>query len=95
MSLKVRKRSGPAWMIRPLGSRCIRGYSERYLSAPGIGEIVHTDLRNMRRACAIYEWFDPQPMELLPLVDELAEQLPRELDHLIVAECEEFMEWGI
>jgi predicted unusual protein kinase regulating ubiquinone biosynthesis (AarF/ABC1/UbiB family) len=28
---------------------------------PDIEDIVLTDLRNMERACRIYEWMDPQP----------------------------------
>ena len=35
---------------------------------PDIEDIVRTDLRNMERACRIYEWVDPQPLELLPLL---------------------------
>ncbi|MDJ0785311.1 MAG: AarF/UbiB family protein [Myxococcota bacterium] len=47
---------------------------------PDIEEIVHTDLRNMRRACIIYEWFDTDPLELLPLLTELTTHLGYELD---------------
>ncbi|MDD9938681.1 MAG: AarF/UbiB family protein [Myxococcales bacterium] len=47
---------------------------------PDIQEIVQTDLRNMRRACRIYEWLDPQPLELLPLLEELAKHISYELD---------------
>jgi ubiquinone biosynthesis protein len=47
---------------------------------PDIADIVVTDLRNMRRACKIYEWLDPQPMELLPLLEELATHIGYELD---------------
>lgn len=47
---------------------------------PGIEEIVRTDLANMRRACRIYEKLDPQPMELLPLLEELATHIGYELD---------------
>jgi hypothetical protein len=32
---------------------------------------VRTDLAALRRICQIYERFDPQPLELLPLLDEL------------------------
>jgi ubiquinone biosynthesis protein len=47
---------------------------------PDIDDIVRTDLANMRRACRIYEWLDPQPMELLPLLEELATHIGYELD---------------
>jgi ubiquinone biosynthesis protein len=47
---------------------------------PDIEQIVRTDLANMRRACRIYEKLDPQPMELLPLIDELAKHIGFELD---------------
>jgi ubiquinone biosynthesis protein len=47
---------------------------------PDIDDIVHTDLRNMERACRISEWVDPQPLELLPLLRELTVHLSYELD---------------
>jgi predicted unusual protein kinase regulating ubiquinone biosynthesis (AarF/ABC1/UbiB family) len=47
---------------------------------PDIEKIVRTDLANMRRACRIYEFFDPQPLELLPLLTELTTHLGYELD---------------
>ena len=47
---------------------------------PDIEDIVRTDLRNMERACRIYEWVDPQPMELLPLLRELTTHVGFELD---------------
>jgi predicted unusual protein kinase regulating ubiquinone biosynthesis (AarF/ABC1/UbiB family) len=47
---------------------------------PGIDAIVHTDLANMRRACRIYEWLDPQPAPLAPLLEELATHIGYELD---------------
>jgi len=47
---------------------------------PDIEDIVHTDLRNMERACRIYERIDPQPLELLPLLQELTTYLGFELD---------------
>jgi ubiquinone biosynthesis protein len=47
---------------------------------PEIESIVRTDLANMRRACRIYEWLDPQPMELAPLLEELATHIGFELD---------------
>jgi ubiquinone biosynthesis protein len=45
-----------------------------------IASIVRTDLANMRRACRVYEWLDPQPMELAPLLEELATHIGFELD---------------
>ncbi|RIL01429.1 MAG: hypothetical protein DCC71_17720 [Proteobacteria bacterium] len=47
---------------------------------PDIEEIVRTDLRNLERLCRFYEWFDPQPLELLPLLQELTRHLGYELD---------------
>jgi predicted unusual protein kinase regulating ubiquinone biosynthesis (AarF/ABC1/UbiB family) len=47
---------------------------------PDIERIVRTDLANMRRACIVYERFDPQPLELLPLLSELTTHLGYELD---------------
>jgi ubiquinone biosynthesis protein len=47
---------------------------------PDIDELVRVDLANLRRACAVYERVDPKPMELLPLVSELAKYLELELD---------------
>jgi len=47
---------------------------------PDIEQIVRTDLANVRRACRIYEYFDPQPIELLPLLRELTDHLELELD---------------
>jgi predicted unusual protein kinase regulating ubiquinone biosynthesis (AarF/ABC1/UbiB family) len=47
---------------------------------PDIEDIVETDLRNMERACRIYEWVDPQPLELLPLLRELTTHIGFELD---------------
>ncbi len=47
---------------------------------PDIEDIVRTDLRNMERACRVYERFDPQPLELLPLLRELTTHLGMELD---------------
>ncbi len=47
---------------------------------PDIEHIVRTDLASLRRICIIYERFDPQPLALLPLVDELQEHLALELD---------------
>jgi len=47
---------------------------------PDIEDIVQTDLRNMERACRVYERFDPQPLELLPLLKELTTHTRMELD---------------
>jgi predicted unusual protein kinase regulating ubiquinone biosynthesis (AarF/ABC1/UbiB family) len=47
---------------------------------PDIDDIVRTDLANMRRVCRVYEFFDPQPIELLPLLTELTLHLGFELD---------------
>lgn len=47
---------------------------------PDIEDIVHTDLRNLERVCRVYEFFDPQPMELLPLLRELNTHIGYELD---------------
>jgi len=54
---------------------------------PGIERIVRTDLANMRRVCRVYEWFDPQPIELLPLLRELTHHLELELDFRREADC--------
>ena len=47
---------------------------------PDIEKIVTTDLASSRLICQIYEYFDPQPMELLPLLDEMQKYLALELD---------------
>jgi predicted unusual protein kinase regulating ubiquinone biosynthesis (AarF/ABC1/UbiB family) len=47
---------------------------------PDIEHIVRTDLASLRRICILYERFDPQPLALLPLLDELQEHLALELD---------------
>jgi predicted unusual protein kinase regulating ubiquinone biosynthesis (AarF/ABC1/UbiB family) len=47
---------------------------------PDIEQIVRTDLASLRRICRIYERFDPQPLALLPLLDELQSHLSLELD---------------
>lgn len=54
---------------------------------PDIEDIVRTDLRNMERACRVYEWADPQPLELLPLLRELTVHLSMELDFRREARC--------
>jgi ubiquinone biosynthesis protein len=56
---------------------------------PDIESIVHTDLANLRRACRIYERFDPQPIELLPLLTELTTHIEMELDFRREADCAE------
>ncbi|HIG72413.1 MAG TPA: AarF/ABC1/UbiB kinase family protein [Myxococcales bacterium] len=47
---------------------------------PDIEDIIRTDLANMRRVCRVYEFFDRQPLELLPLLTELTEHIGYELD---------------
>jgi ubiquinone biosynthesis protein len=47
---------------------------------PEIEALVPSDLGNIRRACRVYEFFDPQPLELLQLLDELVKHLALELD---------------
>jgi predicted unusual protein kinase regulating ubiquinone biosynthesis (AarF/ABC1/UbiB family) len=54
---------------------------------PDIERIVKTDLANVRRACRVYERFDPQPIELLPLLTELTGHLAMELDFRREADC--------
>ncbi len=49
---------------------------------PDIEEIIRLDVGNLRRACRIYERFDPQPLELLPLLTELTDHIALELDFL-------------
>ena len=47
---------------------------------PNIDEVVRTDLANIERLCAVYERFDPQPLELMPLLKEMQKHLSFELD---------------
>ena len=54
---------------------------------PDIEDIIRTDLANMRRVCRVYEFFDPQPLPLLPLVTELTHHLSMELDFVREGEC--------
>jgi ubiquinone biosynthesis protein len=54
---------------------------------PDIEDIVRTDLRNLERACRVYEWADPKPLELLPLLQELTTHLGYELDFRREARC--------
>ena len=49
---------------------------------PDIEDIVRTDLANMRRACRVYEFLDPQPLALMPLLEELTTHIGFELDFL-------------
>lgn len=56
---------------------------------PDIEDIIRTDLANMLRVCRVYEFFDPQPMELLPLLQELTTHLSYELDFVREADCGE------
>ena len=49
---------------------------------PDIEEIVQMDIRNLERACRVYEYFDPQPLALMPLVQELMTHTGFELDFL-------------
>ena len=54
---------------------------------PDIEDIIRTDLRNMQRVCRVYEFFDPQPLELLPLLQEVTTHLGYELDFEREAAC--------
>ena len=54
---------------------------------PDIEEIVATDLRNLERACRVYEWADPKPLELLPLLREITRHLGYEIDFRREARC--------
>ena len=56
---------------------------------PDIEDIIRTDLANMTRVCRIYEFFDPQPLPLLPLLKELTRHLSMELDFVREADCAE------
>jgi len=47
---------------------------------PDIEDLVRTDLANTERLCRVYERFDPQPMALMPLVQEMQKHLALELD---------------
>ncbi|GIW41819.1 MAG: hypothetical protein KatS3mg076_2396 [Candidatus Binatia bacterium] len=47
---------------------------------PDIEEIVRVDIASVRRVCRIYEAIDREPIELLPLLDELTKHLALELD---------------
>jgi len=54
---------------------------------PDIEGIIRTDLANMRRVCRVYEFFDPQPLPLQPLLVELTRHLAMELDFVREADC--------
>lgn len=56
---------------------------------PDIEDIIRTDLANMTRVCRVYEFFDPQPLPLLPLLTELTRHLSMELDFVREADCAE------
>src|SRR6185369_519628 len=47
---------------------------------PDIDEIVSTDLAASRVICQVYERLDPQPLPMLPLLEELQKYLRLELD---------------
>ena len=47
---------------------------------PDIERVVRNDLLNMRRMCSIYQRIDPQPLDLLPLLAEIATHFGFELD---------------
>ena len=47
---------------------------------PDIEHIIRTDLTASRRVAAIYQRFDSNPMDFLPLLDELQKHLKMELD---------------
>ncbi len=47
---------------------------------PDIADVVRVDLANTTRLCALYERFDPQPVALMPLLEELSKHLAFELD---------------
>ena len=47
---------------------------------PDIDHIIRTDLTASRRVAAIYQRFDSNPMDFMPLLDELQRHLKMELD---------------
>jgi ubiquinone biosynthesis protein len=47
---------------------------------PDIEDIVRLDIANVTRICRVYQLVDRQPLELLPLLDELTRHLALELD---------------
>ncbi len=47
---------------------------------PDIEHIVSVDLTSMRRIASVYRRLDPQPLDFLPLLDELQRHLRMELD---------------
>ena len=56
---------------------------------PDIEDITRNDLANMTRVCRVYDFFDPQPLPLLPLLTELTTHLAMELDFVREGECAE------
>ncbi|MAI80115.1 MAG: hypothetical protein CL917_14300 [Deltaproteobacteria bacterium] len=46
----------------------------------GLESLIETDLRSVRMACRVYEYFDPQPIALLPLLTEITDHTAMELD---------------
>jgi ubiquinone biosynthesis protein len=47
---------------------------------PDIEDIVRQDITDMTRVCRVYQLVDREPIELLPLLDELTRHLALELD---------------
>jgi len=47
---------------------------------PDIDHIIQTDLKSSRRVAQVYQRFDREPMDFLPLLDELQVHLKLELD---------------
>jgi predicted unusual protein kinase regulating ubiquinone biosynthesis (AarF/ABC1/UbiB family) len=56
---------------------------------PDIDHIIRTDLAASRRVASIYQRFDSNPMDFLPLLDELQKHLRLELDFRREAESAE------
>jgi len=47
---------------------------------PDIEHIIQTDLKTSRRVLQVYQYFDSEPLDLMPLMDELQSHLKLELD---------------
>ena len=47
---------------------------------PDIEHIIRTDLKSSRRVLQVYQYFDSDPLDLMPLMDELQVHLKLELD---------------